>query len=350
VGTIQAAAGLTLRIHARQWSRPDLGRSGFVVAAQSTTEVSSTEEDLLVVMGFYLVPAFVVTAWVMWLVVGWAMRPLLRLTELADEIGSTYDLTRRLPATNVRDTLGRLTVSFNAMLERLQEAYHRERRFTADASHELRTPLTTIRMNAEFLLQHPHAEDADRRAALGDLAEESDRMCRLVDTMLTLAKTDIGQPLPAELVELGATAERVCRQAGALHPDRSITLEPEPVPPVHGSADALAQLIWILVDNAIKHTRAGGHVRVSVAQDGAAVHCRVTDDGRGIAPGDQERIFERFYRSDPARSGSGAGLGLAIAARIASVHHGRISAANNAGGGATFDVELPVAAFSPTSH
>ena len=130
---------------------------------------------------------------------GRALRPLRELSATADEIGRSADLTRRLPAVARRDDVGRLTVSFNAMMGRLEEAYHRlaaalaaQQRFTADASHELRTPLTTIRSNVGFLRAHPDAASADRGAALDDLEADSERMSRLVDDLLTLARADAG--------------------------------------------------------------------------------------------------------------------------------------------------------------
>src|SRR4029077_16676871 len=140
---------------------------------------------------------------------GRALRPLRHTAVLADEVGRSQDLSRRLPPVSTRDAVGQLTTSFNAMMDRLQEAYARvatalaaQQRFTADASHELRTPLTTIRNNAEFLLQHPAAREGDRGEALRDIAGESVRMSRLIENLLTLARADGGVHLRREPVEL----------------------------------------------------------------------------------------------------------------------------------------------------
>jgi signal transduction histidine kinase len=322
--------------------------SGYVVAAQNTVQTDNDRRDIGVLVMIYAVLGFVVGASAIWFVTGRALRPLRQLAELADEIGRAQDLDRRLPPVSTRDALGRLTTSFNTMMDRLQEAYRRlagslaaQQRFTADASHELRTPLTTVRNNAGFLLHHPDAAPEDREAALRDIAGESDRMSRLVDNLLTLARADAGQRLVLGPVDLAVIAERVCRQAKGLHPDREIHCAITPTPAVRGDEDALAQLLWILVDNAVNHTVSGGNVWVTVTQRGELAQLHVSDDGCGLPADAQERVFERFYRADAARTGSGAGLGLAIAAWIVREHSGQIMAANNARGGASFVAELP---------
>jgi two-component system, OmpR family, sensor kinase len=359
-GTITPASGVALRVHVKPWQRTD-GTRGYVVAAQTTRRVDADRAGigaLVVISGFI---AFCAATAAIWLVTGRALRPLRQLAELADEIGRAewQDLGRRLPPVSTRDALGRLTTSFNAMMDRLQEAYRRQgdslaaqQRFTADASHELRTPLTTIRNNAGFLLRHTDAAEDDRQAALRDIEGESERMSRLVDNLLTLARADAGQRLPRVPVDLAAVAEEVVRKARTLHGEREIHCTATPAPPIAGDPDALAQLLWIMLDNAVKHTLDGGNIWVAVTQRGNLAQLHVSDDGCGIPAGDTGRIFERFYRADMARSGPGAGLGLSIAAWIVREHGGHILAANNARGGASFVAELPTAVsptVSPTS-
>jgi signal transduction histidine kinase len=343
LATVDAAPGVELRVCVRTWS------DGFVVAAQTTRRVAADRATALVLVVVYAILGFGVGAPAVWLVAGRALRPLRQFAGLADEIGRSADLARRLPPVHTRDDLGRLTSSFNAMLARLEEAYRRvadglaaQRRFTADASHELRTPLTTIRSNAGFLLKHDDAAPDDRAAAVRDIAAESERMSRLVDNLLTLARADAGQPLASAPVDLGELAETVCRQVRGLHADRDIHCAVTPTPPVAGDADALAQLLWILLDNAVKFTSSGGTVWVAVTQRGNRAQVHVSDDGRGIPAGEAEHIFERFYR--PEAGGPGAGLGLAIAAGIVARHGGTIVAANNARGGAAFVAEFPTLA------
>jgi len=347
--------GEAVRVQVRPWARPDLGRTGYVVAAQTSRKVTQDRAGLIVLFTVSGFITFVAAAIAVWVATGRALRPLHQMATLADEVGQSQDLGRRLPVpagstAAVRDAVGRLSHSFNAMMDRLQEAYGRvatalaaQQRFTADASHELRTPLTTIRNNAEFLLHHPDARDADRDEALRDIAGESVRMSRLIENLLTLARADGGVQLRREPVDVAVLAETVCRQASALHPTRRIGFAATPARAVAGDTDLLTQLLWILVDNAVKFTADAGQIWVAVTQRGTQVQLTVADDGVGLPPGSERRIFDRFFRADPSRRGAGAGLGLAIADWIVRQHGGAVVAANNDRGGATFSVELPAA-------
>ncbi len=351
--TIPIAGGQAneaVRIQVRLWSRPDLGLSGYVVAGQTSRKVSQDRAGLVVLFAVSGLITFVAAAIAVWVATGRALRPLRQMATLADEVGQSEDLGRRLPAQSKQDAVGRLSQSFNAMMDRLQEAYGRvatalaaQQRFTADASHELRTPLTTIRNNAEFLLQHPDAREEDRVEALRDIAGESVRMSRLIENLLTLARADGGLRLRREPVDLAGIVEPVCRQASTLHPTRRIGFAATPARSVAGDADLLTQLLWILLDNAVKFTADDGQIWVAVTQRGAKVQLTVADNGAGLPPGSEQRIFDRFYRADASRAGAGAGLGLAIAEWIVREHGGAVVAANNDRGGATFSVELPAA-------
>jgi len=348
------APGESVHVLVRPWSRPDVGRSGFVVAGQTSRKEDLDRAGLVVLFGIAGAVTFIAAAVAVWVATGRALRPLRQLAVLADDIGRSQDLARRLPQPSTQDAVGRFSRSFNVMMDRLAEAYGRlagalqaQQRFTADASHELRTPLTTIRNNAEFLLQHPDARAEDRRAALADIAGESRRLTRLVENLLTLARADGGGlVVRRDAVDLAAVAEEVCGRAASLHADRRIELSATPARAVAGDADLLTQLLWILLDNAVRFTaRAGaeGQIWVAVTQRGDRVQLTVADNGTGVPPGSERRIFERFYRADHSRSSGGAGLGLAIAAWIVREHGGDIVAANNDRGGATFSVDLPAA-------
>lgn len=337
--------GVAVRVRVERFNRPE--RTGFVVAAQPVRHQSSNLRGVLALVILSSLVTLVAAGFAIALVTRRALRPLRQLAQTADEVGRSPDRTRRLPPPQRDDDLGRVTASFNAMLDRLEQAHGRtammlaaQQRFTADASHELRTPLTTIRANAGFLRAHPDAADADRVAALADIEAEAGRMSRLVEDLLTLARADGGALLNPGPVDLGQLAHDVCRRAAVQHPDRDIHCSGPPTP-LRADADALSQLLWILLDNAVKHTLPGDAIWVAVTAPapGRAI-LQVADAGEGIPPGQERRIFDRFHQADPARRQGGAGLGLSIAAWIAAAHRGTIGAANNERGGATFTVAL----------
>jgi signal transduction histidine kinase len=211
----------------------------------------------------------------------------------------------------------------------------------ADSSHELRTPLTTIRGNAELLLEFPDVTPDDRAAALLQIRREAERLSRLVHDLLTLARADARQPLARRPVALAPLLEDVVDQARRLTSGQALTVEIRRPATVVGDPDALRQVILILLDNAVKHTPAGGRITARLEADAGQVRLAVIDTGRGVAPRDLPHIFERFYRADPSRRAGGAGLGLAIAKWIAEQHAGAITVHSVQGQGATFTVELP---------
>jgi signal transduction histidine kinase len=313
--------------------------SGFVVTGQSTKVPQS---NLSGIVGFLIIsgiPTLLAALAASWLVAGRALKPLKDVAGAADEIGRTRDFGRRLPDRRSRDEVALLSTSFNRMLEQLQDSFESQRRFVADASHELRTPLTTIQGNAGLLAHGPPIAEPVRRAAAADIAEESERMGRLVDRLLTLARADSGLRLELEPVDLRAVVVDVSRQAAAVHADRAITVDASDAS-VSGHDDALRQLLWILLDNALRHARSAISVDLSV--DGDWARLAVGDDGPGIAIEERERVFERFYRADAARTGNGAGLGLSIARWITDQHGGRIIADRSRSGGAGLYVDLPL--------
>ncbi len=313
--------------------------AGYVVTGQSTRVPQS---NLSGVRGFLVisaVPTLIAALAASWLVAGRALKPLKDVAGAADDIGRTRDFSRRLARRPARDEVALLAASFNRMLEELQDAFESQRRFVADASHELRTPLTTIQGNAGLLASGPAISEETRRAAAADIAAESARMARLVDRMLTLARADAGLSLELAPLALKRVVDEVGRQASAVHPGRDLDGATQEVT-VAGDEDAIRQLIWILLDNAFRHARS--HVVMTLRSEGGWARLAVTDDGLGIAADERERVFERFYRADRARTGQGAGLGLSIARWIADQHHGRILAGATPDGGAAMYVDLPL--------
>jgi len=286
-----------------------------------------------------------------WFLAGRALAPVDRMAEEARRI-TAERLAERLPVANPDDELGRLAAAFNDMLQRLDRSFEQLRRFTADASHELRTPLTAMRLVGENALRHGRLAP-DAREVVGSMLEEIDRLARLVDDLLLLARADAGQCEPAmERCDVAALAREVALELGVLAEEKQLTLrlEASAAAPVRGNALLLRQALQNLVANAIRHGPAGSEVRVAVARVNGCVTAEVADRGPGIPPEHRERIFERFYRVDAARSRAqgSAGLGLAITRWIADAHHGAIDVvatrpeATGEGAGATFRLRLPV--------
>jgi two-component system, OmpR family, sensor kinase len=346
---IQPVNGPPVRAYIRALVGPDLTPAGYMIVGQAAFAV----EDQLAGLRLFLISGALLSllgaAAASWLVAGRALRPLDEMATTAEDIGRTQDLSRRLPDSGTHDEVGRLQHSFNQMLRQLEDAYQRlrsaliaQRRFVADASHELRTPLTTIRGNIGLLLKREDITSEDRVAALHDIAGESERMSRMVQDLLTLARADAGYHLEKAPIDLRPIVQDVSRQAQTLQPTRRIELLDGVPATVQGNADAIKQLLWILIDNAFKHTREDGHIQLQLLRNSQSAALTISDDGPGIPAGDLERIFERFYQSDTSRSGEGTGLGLAIARWIAREHGGRVYAANNPRGGAAFTVELPI--------
>ena len=296
-----------------------------------------------------------------WVLAGRALRPVDRVTAAAAAIaqgdGTATSLSSRLLVPPTNDELSRLSATFNAMLDRLQASFRAQERFVSDASHELRTPLTAIRGNVDVLLRQARhdgrrLDPGDLIGALDDIHRESDRMRRLLEDLLLLARADADAGKDAgktasirrERVQLDEIASQAVRSARALATGQVLELEAPRGVEVHGDADRLHQLVMILLDNAIRHTPSGGRVRVAVAvtPEGQA-RIAVRDEGEGIAPEHLAHVFERFYRADGARgrSSGGTGLGLAIARAICQAHDGEISVTSAPGQGATFLVALP---------
>ncbi len=280
-----------------------------------------------------------------------AMRPVRSITLAAREIGET-DLHRRLRLGR-RDELGELAATFDGMLDRLEAAFARQRRFTADASHELRTPLTIVELEVTRALA-ARREPEEYARTLETIRAENATMTRLVNDLLTLARADAGHPqLRYGRVDLGDVALAVVERLAPLARERGVALEAGALPEVivRGDAEYLAQMLGNLVENGIKYTAGvGSRVCVSVERVGEGLALlRVEDDGPGIDAAHLSHLFERFYRADEARSHGaatpeGSGLGLAVVEWIAGEHGGEARAHSAPGAGATFEVVLPMLA------
>lgn len=284
-----------------------------------------------------------------WWLAGVGLRPIFRLAQAMLTIGHTRDFAQRINYTGADDEIGQLAATFDQMLAELEDAHRQteqalqtQRRFVADASHELRTPLTTVRGNLDLLRREPPISDPDRMAVLADLIEESDRLIRMVNHLLVLARADVQPPEWQEPVSLKSVFDHVQRQVKQLAPNRIVCFEPV-VPElviVRGNEDALKQVLLILLDNAVKHTPTPAQISVYTAIVGAQVEICVRDAGPGIPADELPKIFDRFYVVDTARTQNSTGLGLAIAKTLVESQKGSLSVSSSADCGTTFKVKL----------
>ncbi len=285
-----------------------------------------------------------------------SLAPVVAMSSQAGRI-SAKNLHERLPIQNAKDELGRLAASFNDLLERVDQSFERQRRFMSDASHELRTPAAILRGESEVALSRTERPAEEYRESLAVLHAEAQRLTQIVEDLFTLTRADAGQyPLsPHEfyLDELVADCTHAARSLASAK-QISLTCEVPEELPIRADEALLRGMILNLLDSAIKYTPAGGRVTVSCGRSGAEYALSVTDSGEGI-PGDlQQRVFERFFRVDKARTrsehdGGGAGLGLSIARWIAEAHHGRLILARSDSSGSTFSALLPAQVSVPST-
>jgi two-component system OmpR family sensor kinase len=338
-----------------------------VVVATDQSEVDTAIGDLSTMYLRISVGALVLLGALGYALVRSSLRPLEEVEQTAEGIAAG-DLSRRVPVRRPRSEVGRLAGAFNTMVERIESAFRaserseasarsseeRMRRFVADASHELRTPLTSIRGYAELYRQGAATSPEDVAGVLRRIEEQAARMGLLVDDLLLLARLDQQRPLEHMRVDLAVLTVDAVHDVHAVAPDRAVGLrlppaddsteEPAEVP-VLGDEARLRQVLGNLVNNAILHTPSGTPVEVRVRAEGQDAVLEVADKGPGLPPDQAERVFERFYRADPARGriSGGTGLGLAIVAAIVAAHGGRVEVATTVGVGTTFRVLLPLA-------
>jgi two-component system OmpR family sensor kinase len=306
----------------------------------------------------------VVLAGAGYFVVRRSLRPLTEVETTAAAIAEG-DLTRRVPAADPRTEVGRLSAALNTMLQQIEHAFRVQqdseaaarkseqqmRQFVADASHELRTPLTSIRGFAELFRQGAVSDPDELERVMRRIEDEGARMGVLVDDLLLLARLDQQRPLDRQPVDLGRLAEDAVEDVRMVAPGRPIDLVTDNArtPVVFGDELRLRQVLGNLLGNALTHTPDGTpiHVRLDrrVDDGGRWAVLEVADEGPGLPPEHADRIFERFYRVDAARTRAqgGSGLGLSIVAGLTEAHGGRVELETVAGEGATFRVLLPLA-------
>jgi two-component system heavy metal sensor histidine kinase CusS len=308
--------------------------------SEATRMLEQLRALLLIAIPLVVAVAFCGGYWIS----GRALSPVDELTNAAMRI-SVENLSERLPVRKSGDELQRLAETWNEMLGRLQAAVQRITSFTADASHELRTPISVILTSAEVALRRER-DAAEYREALTGIVSEAQRMTGLTEDLLALARSDSSQARPPfELIDLGELARETVRDVAASAEQRNIILRTEvdgAAPGVWANRSALRRVLLILLDNALKHTPAGGSIEVGSLATAGGVTIAVRDNGEGIAPGDIVHVFDRFYRADKSRTGqNGVGLGLSIAQAIARMHGSEIQVESVPAAGSRFFLTLP---------
>jgi two-component system, OmpR family, sensor histidine kinase MprB len=265
-----------------------------------------------------------------------ALRPVSELSDTAEHVARTRDLSRRIEADG-SDELSRLAESFNTMLAALEHSMRQQRQLVADASHELRTPLTSLRTNVELLAERNGVPPAERKQMLASMLGQLEELTVLVSDLVDLARDEEGPKEEGEDVRLDEIVDQAAERARMRHPERELELDLEPTV-VHGVPGRLGRAVGNLLDNAQKWSPPGAPIEVTL-RDG---ELRVRDHGPGIADEDLPLVFDRFYRAPRARGMPGSGLGLAIVRQVAESHGGSVAAERAEGGGALLRVRFLV--------
>jgi signal transduction histidine kinase len=341
--------------HLLIYSRPIM-RDGQVISiiqvARSLTERDRTLRSLAITLVGAGTLTILIAFGAGWVLSGVSLRPIDRITQTAEAIGEQRDFTQRVDYVGPQDEVGRLANTFNQMLSGLQDAYLKvehalqmQRDFVADVSHELRTPLTTLRGNLGLLHRDPPAPLEEQDDILADMVDESDRLIRLVNDLLLLARADASRNLASEPVEIQPVIEETVRQARQLDLDRELATEISPGLSILGDRDALKQVMLILLDNALKHS--DGRIEVQAQLLNGQVEIWVRDHGEGIPPEILDHIFDRFYRGEQHAVIPGFGLGLPIAKSLVESMGGKITIESQLGQGSEVSMSFQLEQKSP---
>ena len=311
---------------------------GVVASTQGTSQMNRILQLSLIILPLFFLLASVGG----YVVVRHTLKPIREISETAAKIGRENDLKQRIRLKSGKDELHQLADTFNDTFEKLDQAFETQRQFISDASHELRTPMTVIRAQCEAALEQPQTPEAYEKA-LQVIERQSGKMSRLINGMLDFTRLEAGtEKYQKEVFDFSAMAASIASDM-ALIKDKGIALSADIQEDISfcGNAELLSRLLINLISNAYRYGREQGHIRVCLQANEQEILLSVADDGIGIAPEDQEKIFGRFYQADPSRSGEGVGLGLAIAAEIVQFHQGSIRVESTPGKGSTFYVTLP---------
>lgn len=276
-----------------------------------------------------------------------ALKPISRIIDTARDIGQGQELSKRIPVLKIKDELGQLALTFNEMMNRLENSFKQVRRFSSDASHELRTPLTVLKGQNELILSKLRKPEEYQEVISSNL-EEINYMSKVLEDLFLLSKSDENQvSLDCKQVNLKPLVEEVCKHAEVLAEEKNIKIIIAFLEAVEIKGDEvrLRQMSWNILQNGIKYTQCGGELKVSLQNGGDFALMTIQDTGIGIPEEDLGFIFNRFYRVDKARSRDegGSGLGLSICRQIAEAHKGTIEVESKLGVGTRFKIRLPLA-------
>lgn len=321
-------------------------RRAQISVGYTVEEIETTLQELFFSLALAFPVVLAISTAGGWFLARLSLRPVDDITKSAEEI-TAHNLSQRLPMPPTSDEIARLTATLNRMIERLEKSFNQVRQFTADASHELRTPLAILMGEIEIALRRQQSPE-DYHAVLTSALEEVMRLSKVVRNLLELSRAETGQvKIAAVPVAISELVQEIAEDMEVLAAEREITLQADVQPNVWLTGDdvRIHQALLNVLDNAVKYTQNGGHVRVMLRLESSVCVITIADTGVGIAQEALPHIFNRFYRADKARSQDiqGNGLGLAIVKWIVEQHHGTIEAQSTLGKGTTFTLRLPTA-------
>ena len=335
----------TLSLSDGHWIISDMMMDGYYIraAARESTIYSMISSDYLLVLIAALVMV-VISALGGYFIVSRAFLPLERLISTASEIADGDDLTKRLESSNAKESR-ELSSAFNSMLARLDDSFKKEKEFTDDASHELRTPLAVIKAESEYALGSID-DRTEVEQSLSAIIKETDRMARLISSLLELSRVDKGSiKINKSRFSLSSMLESLSEEMSQMARERNLsfssTLEKGIF--VYADEDMIIRSVINLINNAISYSKENGHIDLLLKRNDSVAIISVKDDGIGISEENQKRIFDRFFQVDKARSSSSSGLGLALVKEMAALNNAAISVESKLGYGSVFTLSIPIA-------
>ena len=342
-GQIQTytANGTTYYVYDRMLSGNNLDGlwlRGVVSELQGMEQLSSIVRFSLILLPLLLLLAIVGG----WIIAGRVLRPIQQIAQAASQISQGHDLKKRIHLGPGGDELHKLADIFDAMFDRLETSFAAEQQFTSDASHELRTPMSVIMAQCEYTLESPRSPE-EYQDALEVIQRQGRKMSRLIHDMLDFTRLENrSNREPFVPVDLSALVSSVCDDMALLKENGiSLTSHVEPNITINGDIDLLTRLLVNLISNAYHYGRPDGWINVTLLRKDGSVNLSVADNGIGIAPDQQEKIFHRFYQADSSRTGNGTGLGLSMVQEIVQLHGGTIQVESQLDHGSTFIITIP---------